>query len=153
VVQAGILFTKYIHGSATPTVNVEALSHPVMKNLSRSFTIDMATEFSPATCRIVLSKMLFSWSVRSNHQRQNGESLARQLRISELESLTEVQVGAKMMPSLCRAQLSRISRDLGNLGRLDGRVKVRLVLRNDRAYQGCPRGTSEDLLEITFGAV
>jgi len=36
----GIRFTKYIPDFATATVNVEAPSHPVMKNLPRSFTID-----------------------------------------------------------------------------------------------------------------
>ncbi len=36
----GIRFTKYIPAFATATVNVEAPSHPVMKNLPRSFTID-----------------------------------------------------------------------------------------------------------------
>jgi len=35
-----IRFTKYIPAFATATVNVEALSHPAMKNLPRSFTID-----------------------------------------------------------------------------------------------------------------
>src|SRR5882757_2060602 len=36
----GIRFTKYIPDFATATVNVEAPSRPVMKNLPRSFTID-----------------------------------------------------------------------------------------------------------------
>src|SRR5260370_21176868 len=42
----------------------------------------MATEFSPATFRIVFSKMLFSGSVRPSNQGQNRESLGRQRRRS-----------------------------------------------------------------------